>query len=173
MTELVRFFWQMALLRRAPQDLPGSAFLLQVLLAINLGLSFLLGLKVFDNPMDVLGATVLELALSAALLFAGLRIQGKGERWRQSYTALLGIGVIGGLVTLSYRTVAGLLGIQEVAGLLDLAVFFWLLVAMAHIVRHSFDIALPFAIIIVFLYTMFMLGLVAQWFAPELPAAQP
>jgi len=173
MTELVRFFWQMALLRRAPQDLPGSMFLLQVLLAINLGLNFLLGLNVFDNPVDVLGATVLELALSAVLLYAGLRIHGKGERWRQSYTALLGIGAIGALLALSYRTVASLIGIPELAGLLDLAVFFWLLVAMAHIVRHSFEIALPFAIIIVFLYTMFMLGLVAQWFVPELPAAQP
>jgi len=173
MTELIRFFWQMALLRRAPQDLPDSAFLLHALLVVNLGLNFLLGLKVFAGPLDALGATLLELVLSAALLFAGLQSQGKRERWRQSYTSLLGIGVIGALVTLVYRALAVLLGMPVVSGFLDLLVFLWLMVAMAHVVRHSFDIALPFGILIVFAYTMFLLGLVAQWFPPELPAAQP
>ena len=41
---------------------------------------------------------------------------------------------------------------------------------MGHVVRHTFEIPLPFGILIVFAYTMFLLGLVAQWFAPELAA---
>jgi hypothetical protein len=173
MADLIRFFWQLALLRRGPQDLPDSLFLLQVLLVLNLGLSFVLGLQVFASPLDVLGASVLELLLSALLLFVGLRLRGTANRWRQSYSALLGIGLIASVITLAYRSLADFLGAPEVAGLLDLLVFLWLLTAMAHVLRHSFDIPLMLALVIVFLYTMALFGLLTQWFPPDLPATQP
>jgi len=173
MAELTRFFWQMALLRRRPQDLPDSLFLLQALLLISLGLGLVLGLRVFASPLDVMGANLLELMLSASLMFVGLKLRGKANRWRQSYSALLGIGIIASLITLAYRSLADLVGASEFAGLLDLVVFFWLLTAMAHVLRHSFDISLPLAIVVVILYTMFVLGLVAQLFPPDMPATQP
>jgi len=172
MLQLIRFFLDLALLRRRPQDLPDSLFLLQILLLLNVVLNFPLGLQVFAGVRDALLATLLELVLSAALLFAGLQVRGWSNRWRQSYCALLGIGVVGALVTLSYRALAAALGIPALAATLDLAVFLWLLLAMAHVLRHAFDIPLPFAILVTFAYTMFLLGLVAQWFAPGLaPAA--
>jgi len=173
MSELIRFFLDLALLRRKPQDLPDSLFLLQVLLALNLALGFPLGLGVFGDAGNALMAALLELLLSAALLFAGLQVQGKANRWRQSYCALLGIGILGALVTIIYRAFAAALGMPLLSSTLDLLVFLWLLVATAHVVRHTFDIPLPFGILIVFIYTMFLLGLIAQWFAPELAAQGP
>jgi hypothetical protein len=170
MPELIRFFLDLALLRRKPQDLPDSLFLLQVLLLLNLALSFPLGLGVFDTAADAFLAALLELVLSAGLLFAALQLQGRSSRWRQSYSALLGIGIVGTLLTMVYRALAVALGTPVLAATLDLVVFLWLMLAMGHVVRHTFEIPLPFGILIVFAYTMFLLGLVAQWFAPELAA---
>lgn len=170
MPELIRFFVQLALLQRKPQDLPGSWFLFQLLLVLNLAFNYLLGLGAFDDAGDALQATLLELVLSAALLFAGLQTNGKASRWLQSYSALLGIGIVGALASLTYRALAAALGVPALAGALDLVVFLWLMLAMAHVLRHSFDIGLPLGILIVFTYTMFLLGLMAQWFAPEMAA---
>ena len=172
MLELLRFFAALALLKRRPQDLPDSLFLLQVLLALDIVLSLLLGMGHFADSVDALLITLVELLVSAALLFAGLHSVGKSARWRQAYIALLGIGVLGSLISVLYRVLAGLLGLPELVGLLDLVVFFWLMFAMAHIVRHAFEIPLPFAMLIVFAYTLFVVGLVAQWFVPEMAVPQ-
>ena len=168
MSELIRFFLDLALLRRKPQDLPDSLFLFQVLLVLNLVLNFPLGIAALGSPGNALAATLLELALSAALLFAGLQARGMANRWRQSYSALLGVGIVGAVVTLVYRGLTAALGVPGLSHMFDLALFMWLMLVMGHVIRHTFDIALPFGILIVFAYTMFLLGLVAQWFAPEL-----
>lgn len=173
MFDLIRFFYQLTLLKRRPQELPDSLFLLQVLLAIDLTLNLLLSLQAFEGPVDALMAILLELVLGAALLFAGLHSVGHSARWRQTFCALLGVGIVGALVSMGYRLIAALLGLPLVAGVLDLVVFFWLILAMGHVVRHAFEIPLPFGILIIFAYTLFVLGLVAQWFAPEMAAAQP
>lgn len=173
MLELIRFFFQLTLLRRKPQELPDSLFLLQALLAIDLTLNLALSLEAFEGPRDALLAILLELVMGAGLLFAGLHSVGKSARWRQTFCALLGVGIVGALVSVAYRLFAAVLGLPMVAGLLDLVVFLWLILAMAHVVRHAFDIPLPFGILIIFAYTLFVLGLVAQWFAPEMAVAQP
>lgn len=167
MFELIRFFVDLAMLRRRPQDLPASRFLLKTLLIANLGVNVPLALGVFDTPADALGATVLELVVTAALLFAGLQARGMSSRWEQSFCALLGIGTLAGVASIAYRLLATLVSLPQLADALDLVVFLWVMLAMAHVVRHTFDIALPFGILVVFAYTMFVLGLVAQWFAPE------
>lgn len=168
MFELVRFFVDLALLRRAPQDLPASAFLLRVLLIANFAVNLPLALSVFQTPLDAVLATVLELVVTGALLFAGLQVRGSPQRWRQSFASLLGLGTLAGLATAGYRVLMPLFGVSELSAMFDIAVFVWSMLAMAHVVRHAFEIPLPFAILIVFAYTMFLLGLIAQWFAPEL-----
>lgn len=172
MMELLRFFGEMALLRRAPQDLPGSVFLLQVLVVLNLGLGILLGLGQFSDPLQALAANLLELVFSAAVLYLGLVSVGKAARWVQSYSAFLGIGLLGGLLVLLFRVLAELSGVNALLDVSGLVLFFWLMVVMAHIVRHSFDMPLPFAILVVFLYTMVIISLTAYLFPPEMAVGE-
>lgn len=163
MTELMRFFWQLVLLRRLPQDLPSSAFLLHALLLLNVGLSFVLGMPQIENPLLLLGISLFELALSASLLYFGLLLRGTPKRWLQSYSALLGVGAFFALLLLIVRaleTITAVTGLSELASLL---VFFWVIAAMAHVLRHSLEIPLAAAIVIVFLYTMLVVGLTSQW----------
>jgi len=168
MNDLTRFFWQLCLLRRTPGDLPRSPWLLQWLLLLNLLINTLLGVPVFGPGASLLAALV-ELLLSAGLLFAALQVRGRAERWLQSYAALLGAGVVLGGIALVYRNLLGLAGV-EMAALPDLMLFVWSIVVMAHVLRHALDIGLAASVLIVLAYTMFLFGLIAQWFAPELAA---
>jgi len=168
MNDLTRFFWQLCLLRRTPSDLPRSIWLLKGVLILNLLLNTLLGLPVFGLSASVLAA-LLEMLLSAGLLFAALQVRGVAQRWLQSYSALLGAGVVLGGIALAYRNLLGLAGVEETA-LPDLMLFVWSIVVMAHVLRHALDIRMAAAVLIVLAYTMFLFGLIAQWFAPELAA---
>ena len=170
MFELMRFFVQMALLRRSPQELPYSPPLMQALLAGNLALGLLLAMTVYSNLIDALGATALDLGVSAALLFAGLQVRKQSARWLQAFSAVLGLGLIASLAMGGGRVLAAVLGMPALAGLIDVMVYFWMIVALGHVLRHAFDLPLPFGILIVFAYTMFLAGLIGQWFPPELAA---
>lgn len=165
---LIVFFLELALLRRKPQDLPASPFLFRLLLLINLAINIPLGISVFETAAEAVLATLLELVVTAGLLFAGLQARGLSARWEQSFCALLGLGALAGAVSVVNRLLGTLLGMPALAGMLDLVVFGWTMLALAHVVRHTFEIELPFAILIVFAYTMFVLGMIAQWFAPPL-----
>ena len=163
MYKLLQFFLQLALLRRTPQELPDSRFLLAVLLLLNLVLNTFLGIKVFETAGHAILANLLELALAAGLLFAALHVQNRLPRWRQTYTALLGLGALAALFSLGFVVVGNVLDKPLLPNTLNLLLFFWMQLALAHVVRHAFEMALPFAILIVFAYTLFALGLIAQW----------
>lgn len=170
MFALLKFFFELMLLRRNPQQLPASLPLLLVLSLANMALTVPLAMATFGNLQTALLASLLELVASAALLFAGLQVRGHSARWLQSFTALMGLGLLIGLMTSGYRVLASMLGVPGLAGMLDLLMFAWSLLAMAHVLRHAFEIALPFALLIVFAYTMFLLGVMAQM-VPGMSAA--
>ncbi len=167
MSTLLRHFRALVLLRIGPQDMPDSAALLGVLLAVNLLLHTLLGLEVFPEVWRALVAELMDLGLAAALLFAALQVRGHSGRWRQTYIALLGMGALFGMAALVYRLLALALGLEPLAALLDLLMLFWSLLVMGHILRQALEIPLLLAILITVAYTMFLLGLLAQLLLPE------
>lgn len=167
MNDLIRYFWGLCLLRLTPAGLPQSPWLMQSMLVLNLVVNGALGMGVFGALWPALLAAVIEVALSAGLLFAGLQVRGRAQRWLQSYTALLGAGVVLGVIALLYRSLFAMLGLGA-AVVPDLLLFVWSLLVMAHVLRHALDIRLFPALVIVIAYTMFLFGLIAQWLAPEL-----
>lgn len=94
MTELARIFVNIALLRRGPQDLPASGFLLGVLLLVsglvNLGVAFAFELDVGL----MLGRFVLAAALSLILTIAVLSIASRPQRFLQTATAMIGAELV-------------------------------------------------------------------------------
>ncbi len=172
MNALLRHFRALVLARLGPQDMPDSAALMGMLLAVNLPLHTLLTLEVFPEVWRALVAELLDLGLGAGLLFAALQVRGHPGRWRQTYIALLGMGALFGVVALVYRLLALALGLEPLADLLDLLLLFWSLLVMGHILRQALEIPLLLAILIAVAYTMFLLGLLAQLLLPE-AAGQP
>src|SRR5579871_2932352 len=89
MTELIRLFAQIALLRRGPQDLPASGLLLALAVsayfAVNCVVASLL------PPMSGwLAHLAVDVAFTLAWYYGLLRVAGRPERTLQTSTAVFG-----------------------------------------------------------------------------------
>ncbi len=168
MLVLIRFFIQLAMLRRAPQDLPSSTALLVLLALLSVLVGSVNGVQLFGSVRAALGANLLDLFLSMALVFALLQFKGRTARWLQTATAFLGLGVLAGLVMLLVRAPADLLGVGDLAMLLDLILAVWLHIALGNVLRHALEIPLLAGVMIVLSYTVLAFNLIARIFPPVL-----
>lgn len=166
MLALLRFFAQLALLRRGPQDLPASPALLVLLAGLNVVVGSTNGTQLFGSARAALGANLLDLLLTMAMLFVLLQVRGLTARWQQTTSAFLGLGVLAGLIMLSVRPPADLLGLQAFATLVDLVLVVWLHVALGSVLRHALGIPLLAGVIIMLSYTVIAFNIIARVFPP-------
>jgi hypothetical protein len=94
MTDLLRLFLQIALLRRGPQDLPASPVLLAVTAAAYLAVSFILYTALPGMPGPWRKHLIAELIYILVSLGVLLQLAGKSERYLQTATAVLGYSII-------------------------------------------------------------------------------
>lgn len=157
MEALIRFFVELCLLRRAPQDLPGSSTLLGLILVINLVASVLVGLAAGLAAPVALGQGLADAVLTLGLLHLALSLTRRPARFLQLATALLGTGAL-----LSLVAVAPLLllsgaesrGETSLAGLPLIFLLFWSLLVTGHILRHGFDLRLGQGVLIAVAYNV-------------------
>jgi hypothetical protein len=148
MHSLIFRFIDICMLRAGPQDLPASAFLLRVVLALNILVGTLVGFPVsgFDQALV---EVVLDVVLLALLLYIGLQWRGLTARFTQTFMALLGTGIVLGMLMMPviYQLVAAHAANESapVAALVWWGIVFWNITVFAHILRHGFDIHLGFA----------------------------
>jgi hypothetical protein len=152
-------------LRRGPQDLPAD----QGVMVFWMGASIFTGILV-AAPMYGFTASVFLGALDLAVLYLFvltlLGLQNLTARWLQTYTALVGVSAILGLV------MAGLLWLfpqdpagQQVAvpGLVAyLGLVIWLLVAFGHILQQSLNLAARMTGVAIALGFLILSSLVTQ-----------
>ena len=168
MLVLIRFFIQLAVLRRAPQDLPASSVLLVTFAVLSALIGTVNGTQLFGSARAALGANLLDLLLTMVLLFALLQFKGHLARWQQTATAFFGLGVLAGLIMLLLRAPAATLGISDLAMLVDLVLAVWLHVALGNVLRHALEIPLLAGVMIVLSYTVLAFNLIARVFPPIL-----
>jgi len=157
MAALVQFFIQLCLLRRTPQELPGSSVLLNLVFLVYLGSSFLVGLAAGLVPAVAIGQGLTDALLTLLLLYLALRLSGRANRFLQLATALFAAGSLLGLLALiPLGLVAGAesRGEQSLAGIPFLLLFFWSLLVTGHILRHGFDLRLGQGVIIALGYNL-------------------
>ncbi|NCA70311.1 MAG: hypothetical protein EOM91_09425 [Sphingobacteriia bacterium] len=146
MKALILFFIELCAMRRGPQDLPAAPLLLALMAIASLLTGLLIGLVAGLPLGSGLTQSLAELALTLGALYAALRLLGRDARFLQAATALLGAGVLIGLlavVPLSLNPT----GSQEtdlaaLGALMLLALVVWSLVVTGHILRHTFEITL-------------------------------
>lgn len=168
MLALIRFFVELATLRRGPQDLPASPVLLVLLAGLNVVIGAVNGAELFGGLRASLGANLLDLVLSMLLLFVLLQFKGHLPRWQQTASAFFGLGVLAGLVMLFIRPPAELLGVTELAMLVDLILAIWLHIALGNVLRHALEIPLLAGVVIVLSYTVLAFNIIARVFPPIL-----
>ena len=142
MTEVIRLYMQIALLRRGPQDLPASRLLLIVTVggyaAVNALMSALLPSSA-GWPAQ-LGVDVLfTLAWYAALL----QLTGRSERFLQTATAVFGFRSLLSPLLIASEWLMRRFG-QDTTWQLPIAVaglalVIWLIAASGHVVKAALD----------------------------------
>jgi hypothetical protein len=143
---LFNFFIELAWLRRAPQDLPASPVLLVLVVLFGLAAGLLLAMTAGVRLGSGLVQTVLDIGLMLGALAVALRLIGRPARFLQTATALIGVDT---LITLMALLPVGLArpvetenGLLALAGLLFMLLIAWSVLAIGHILRHAFELAL-------------------------------
>jgi len=160
MQALLWFFFELALLRRGPQDLPASPVLLVLFALGGILVGALNGQEIFGGLRQAAGANVLDLLLTMTLLFVLLQFKGSAERWQQTTAAFLGIGLLAGVTMLVIGALAEMFNAAELSAFADLLLAIWLHVVLGHILRHALDIPLMAGVVIVLAYTMMAFNLI-------------
>jgi len=165
---LIQFFFNLCLLRRAPQDLPTSTALFRLVLVADLLAGLLLGFVVDISPLLALAEGVVDVIFSLSLLYLGLRFLDRLPRFQQTATALLGASALLGCVAILPLSLLtdGRSGEQSAyAGLLFLALIAWAILVTGHILRHSFDLRLGQGVLIAMGYNLIAYTLISGIFS--------
>ena len=142
MIRLVQAFWQICLLRMAPQDLPASSFLLVFSLAAH----YLLGVMLYavSAPLQqALLASAIGTGLLVIFAQSLLMLRGYATRSSQTLTALAGTDVVLGMIALPLTLIIQYGNELALIALLWFGLVIWSVVITAHILRHA--LSLPMA----------------------------
>jgi hypothetical protein len=143
MLRLAKAFWDIALWRKSPAQLPASAFLL-CLVAATVALLEVLGALLPPNPGGRI-LTRVALSVGLPLLFAWLVliIARQPQRFLQTGSALLGVAVLAQLVLYPLGSLMNFIGTDRPAslplGVLLFVGLIWYLLACANIWRAALE----------------------------------
>ena len=168
---LLKTFADIALWRRGPADLPASAALLAVVMALYLLLSCAQMAVTSRDPLP-LATAIVDLCAGSAVVVALLAATGRLARAPQTLTALLGTGVLlapaviallAGIATLPAADPRGLVLRFALLGFL-----LWDRLIAAHVLRAALDTSLVAGVVLAMVLALAVYVLV-DWLAP-LPA---
>jgi hypothetical protein len=145
--------------KASPEQLPTSkactikAFL--VYCAVNLWL-----LDIHSSALDVLVKIAVEMGLLTVFLKIGLMLTKKPERFEQTLSALIGIGMVISLISVPiyYLFIPQFLQQQDISQTvinITLVLLVWNLAVISHIFKRSFEISTLMAAVVAFNYLIF------------------
>lgn len=143
MQQLARAIFDIAILRRGPEDLPPSAFLLRLALVAYVALSAVGAGFYSDGPGELVGLIGLDLLLVYAFFGLLLVLNNKLARFGQTMTAVLGTGALLYLLRLPLDLWLGILpegGSATLPALLMLVLTVWSAVITGHILNRALEI---------------------------------
>ncbi len=143
MLRLAKAFWDIALWRRTPAQLPASVFLL-VLVAAVVAVLEVAGALLPPGPSDRIAVRVLlSVGLPLAWTWTVLSIARHRQRFLQTGSALLGVAAMAQLVLYPLGSLLDVLGEKRPVaiplGLLLFVGLIWYLLACANIWRSALD----------------------------------
>jgi hypothetical protein len=138
-------------LKSAPQDLPYS-LQLTLQLAVAYILSGIIVLRTTLNPDDTFGGILSGFVVLYVFTWLVLRALNKAARFLQTFSAILGVGVIFNL--LSWPVFSALTtepisaDLQSYMSLAFLLIISWEVLVKAHIFRHALEMKMFSALVI-------------------------
>ena len=152
MLRLAKAFWDIALWRRTPAQLPASLLLLTLVAAAAALLEIL---SAFLPPVSsdrIFTRVVLSVGLPLGFAWAVLVLARHRQRFLQTGIALLGVGVLAELVLYPIGSLIHVIGSDRLAslplGFLMVVGLIWYLLACANIWRAALDSGLSLGVAI-------------------------
>ena len=164
MFKLVNFFLDIALLRKAPQDLPASSAIFVVVVLLNVIVATI-GIAGLIPGASAMAAAMTDAVIILLLLRLVLMIQNRSARFLQTATAIFGSGIILGLIALPLQ-----LGINgnadggEVSAVISFAyllLLVWSQLVLAHVLRHALSISFALGVGLALVYSL-LSGVIIQ-----------
>lgn len=155
MSDLVRLYVQIALLRRGPQDVPASGLLLAATAAGYFAINFLMSSLLPPMPGVWLGHLTADVLFTLAWYALLLRLLGRPERFLQTTTAVFGLQAV--LAPLSVATgwlilrFANEPALQFPISLLGLALVIWMVAATGRVLKAALEWPMPSCVALVIL----------------------
>jgi hypothetical protein len=142
MQALLKVFWDIALWRRGPRDVPASPGLLALAALAYAGTSAVESWLIDGEPLAIARALV-DLAFTAATMWLCLAVRRRLHRLPQTLTAVLGTGTLLALPVIAVFVVAAAVGpegpVAAAVKLLLLPLLVWELAVLANIVRQALE----------------------------------
>jgi hypothetical protein len=166
MLRLAKAFWDIALWRRTPAQLPASLFLL-TLVAVAAALIEVLSAFLPPASSDrLLTRIVLSVGLPLGFAWIVLVLARHRERFLQTGIALLGVGVLAELVLYPLGSLIHVIGSDRLEavplGVLMLLGLIWYLLACANIWRAALESGLSIGVVISVGYLLLSIALEQQ-----------
>ncbi len=153
MFEIIKLLFDICLFKKGPQDLPASVWLLRVLVAVNVSVSFLM----LSIHTDWINSAIQ--AIASALLIVGfswlmLYLTRKWKRFVQTTVALLGTDAL-----ISFFALPGMASMMVGTGALlafmvTIALMIWHWAVTGHIIRNALGQSWTFSLGLAFLYIL-------------------
>lgn len=157
MPSVLQLFVDLVRLRARPQDLPASDGLLLASVLV-LSITTTLALKPFYPLASGTARVGLDLLLQLVIVMGALHAIGHPERFRQTFTAICGTGVIFTLLAWPlYVILVDRDPSHPLAGasvLLILGIYLWAVTVLGHILRHAFEVRMSAALAFALLYVV-------------------
>ena len=166
MLRLAKAFWDIALWRRTPAQLPASLFLL-ALVAVAAALVEVLSAFLPPASSDrIFTRIALSVGLPLGFAWAVLVLARHRQRFLQTGIALLGVGVLAELVLNPIGSLIHVIGTDSLEsvpfGILMLVGLIWYLLACANIWRAALDSRLSVGVVISVGYLLLSMALEQQ-----------
>jgi hypothetical protein len=140
MIRLLQTFFDIAVWRKGPQDLPASSVLALLVLIAYVGIEYL-GVRAFGLSMrETIVLTAAPVVMLAAWSWSVLAFFGRRQRFVQTITAALGVGVLLLLLDIGMRALQLSMGVpMNETSSWPLAYFLIFALVMGRIFMHALD----------------------------------
>jgi len=170
MLELIKLFFDIALLKKTPADVPNSIALQSLVIGIDVAVSFLM-LFMSESWTKALSEVVVDIMLMALFCKFTLYWGKKPARYRQTFIALIGIDTLisffafPALAVFASPMPEGSSPISLLAVVVFTILILWHWVIAGHIFRHALSESFIFGLGIALLYLMLSYQLDSLLFA--------
>ena len=166
MLRLAKAFWDIALWRRTPAQLPASLFLLGLVAAAAAAIEVLSAFLPPASTDRIFTRIVLSVGSPLAFAWAVLVLARRRQRFLQTGIALLGVGVLAELVLYPLGSLIHVIGSDRLEavplGILMLLGLIWYLLACANIWRAALESGLSIGLVISVGYLLLSIALEQQ-----------